>query len=105
MNGTRTAPLPAETDLLPDPERAAKLITPRTRAIVLVTPSNPGGVEYPAGLMRAFIDLARQNGIALIVDETCRNFDSRPDAPHDLFTDPDWDDTLIQFYFSPRPTG
>ncbi len=98
MTGVRTVPLPAGAGLLPDPEQAASLITPRTRAIVLVTPNNPGGVEYPAGLVRAFFDLARKHGIALIVDETYRDFDARSGAPHDLFTDPDWDDTLIQLY-------
>jgi aspartate/methionine/tyrosine aminotransferase len=34
----------------------------------------------------------------LIVDETYRDFDSRSGAPHDLFADPHWDDTLIQLY-------
>ncbi len=98
MNGIRTVPLPAGAGLLPDPEQAASLITPRTRAIVLVTPNNPGGVEYPSDLVRAFFDLARTRGIALIVDETYRDFDARSGAPHDLFTDPDWSDTLIQLY-------
>ncbi len=32
------------------------------------------------------------------MDETYRDFDSRTGAPHDLFADPDWDDTLIQLY-------
>ncbi len=74
------------------------LITPRTRAIVLVSPNNPGGAEYPAETLRAFLELARSHGLALIVDETYRDFDSRPGRPHDLFTDPDWDDTLIHLY-------
>ncbi len=98
MTGVRAVPLPAGSSLLPDPEEAASLITPRTRAIVLVTPNNPGGVEYPADLVRAFLDLARKHRIALVIDETYRDFDSRSGAPHDLFTDPDWDDTLIQLY-------
>ncbi|MEQ9693981.1 aminotransferase [Shimia sp. SDUM112013] len=98
MLGVTTVPLATGRDLLPDPERAAALITDRTRAIVLVTPNNPGGVEYPAELVRAFFDMARARGIALIVDETYRDFDSRSGAPHDLFTDPDWHDTLIQLY-------
>ncbi len=98
MTGVRTIPLPAGTGLLPDPEQAASLITPRTRAIVLVTPNNPGGVEYPSDLVRAFFDLSRARGIALIVDETYRDFDARSGAPHDLFTDPDWSGTLIQLY-------
>jgi aspartate/methionine/tyrosine aminotransferase len=98
MTGVHTIPLPCEASLLPDPERAASLITPRTRAIVLVTPNNPGGAEYPADLVRVFFDLARTRGIALIIDETYRDFDARSGAPHDLFTDPDWADTLIQLY-------
>ncbi len=96
--GVKTIALPSEAGLLPDPKRAAALITDRTRAISLVTPNNPGGVEYPAELVRAFFELARDRGIALIVDETYRDFDARSGAPHDLFTDPNWDDTLIQLY-------
>jgi aspartate/methionine/tyrosine aminotransferase len=98
MAGVRTVPLLTGADLLPDPDQAARLITDRTRAIALVTPNNPGGVEYPAELVRAFFDLARRHDIALIVDETYRDFHAHVGAPHDLFTDPDWDDTLIQLY-------
>ena len=98
MQGVKTVPLPAGAGLIPEAEAAAQLITPRTRAIVLVSPNNPGGVEYPAQTLAAFRDLCRARGLALIVDETYRDFDSRSGAPHDLFTDPDWDDTLIQLY-------
>ncbi len=98
MAGVRSIPLPCGPGMIPDPDQAAALITPRTRAIALVTPNNPCGTEYPAEILRAFFDLARANGIALIVDETYRDFDSRTGAPHDLFTDPDWDDTLIHLY-------
>ena len=98
MAGVRAVPLPTGPTLLPDPDHAAALITPATRAIVLVTPNNPGGVEYPAALVRAFADLARRHGLALILDETYRDFDARTGAPHDLFADPDWDEVLIQLY-------
>ena len=98
MVGARSVPLPCGTGMIPDPEQAASLIGPRTRAIALVSPNNPCGSEYPAEVLRAFFDLARARGIALIVDETYRDFDSRTGAPHDLFTDPDWDDTLIHLY-------
>ena len=98
MTGLVTVPLPTGTDLIPDPEAAAALISPRTRAIVLVSPNNPGGVEYPGATLRAFFDLCRSRGIALVLDETYRDFDSRPGPVHDLFSDPDWDDTLIQLY-------
>lgn len=98
MAGCKAVALQTGADLIPDPSSAAGLITDRTRAIVLVSPNNPGGVEYPAETLRAFFDLARARGIALIVDETYRDFDSRSGAPHDLFADPDWRGTLIQLY-------
>ncbi|MBW4708011.1 aminotransferase [Roseobacter sp. YSTF-M11] len=98
MSGVTTVPLKTGRDLLPDPDVAEGLITPRTRAIALVTPNNPAGVEYPSGLVRAFFDLARRKGIALIVDETYRDFHSQSGAPHDLFEEAQWDDTLIHLY-------
>lgn len=98
MAGVTTVPLPCGPGLIPEAERAAALVTPRTRAIVLVTPNNPGGAEYPAETVRAFLELARAHGLALILDETYRDFDSREGAPHDLFQEPDWDGTLIHLY-------
>ncbi|MGR3464206.1 aminotransferase [Limimaricola sp.] len=98
MTGVRTIPLETGPTLLPDTERAAALITPATRAIVLVSPNNPGGVEYPAELLAAFRDLCRDRGLALILDETYRDFDSREGPAHDLFADPDWADVLVQLY-------
>lgn len=98
MAGVAAVALPTGDGLIPDAGAAAEVITERTRAIVLVSPNNPGGAEYPAETIAAFRDLARARGIALIVDETYRDFYSRDGAPHDLFADPDWDDTLIQLY-------
>jgi aspartate/methionine/tyrosine aminotransferase len=98
MTGVVTVPLPTGAGLIPDPDHAAALITPRTRAIVLVSPNNPGGVEYPTEVLRAFYTLCQTHRIALVLDETYRDFDSRPGPAHDLFSDPDWPDTLIQLY-------
>ncbi|MZR13946.1 aminotransferase [Maritimibacter sp. DP07] len=98
LSGVTPVALPAGEEMLPTVAEAEARLTDRTRAIVLVTPNNPAGVEYPADLVHAFANLARRAGIALIVDETYRDFDSRPGAPHDLFTAPDWSDTVIQLY-------
>lgn len=98
MQGVRAVPLPCGPGMIPDADHAARLIGPRTRAIVLVSPNNPSGAEYPAATLRAFFELARDRKIALVVDETYRDFDSREGASHDLFGDPDWGDVLIQLY-------
>lgn len=98
MQGIRTRPLSCGPDMLPDPTAAENLIGPRTRAIVLVTPNNPSGAEYPADLVEAFYEIAQRHGLALILDETYRDFDSRDGAPHDLLARPGWDETVIQLY-------
>jgi len=98
MSGVTTVGLPLREGLIPDVADAAARITERTRAIVLVTPNNPAGVEYPAEVVGAFYDLCRARGIALVVDETYRDFDARTGAPHDLFGRDGWQDTLIQLY-------
>jgi aspartate/methionine/tyrosine aminotransferase len=82
----------------PDVEEAEKAITPTTRAIVLCTPNNPTGAVYPPSVIHDFFDLAQRHGLALILDETYKDF--RPDAApaHHLFQRQDWDQTLIQLY-------
>ncbi len=98
MQGIRAVPLACGPDMVPRAEDAAALVTDRTRAIVLVSPNNPTGAEYPAATLSAFFDLAKARGLALIVDETYRDFDSREGAPHDLRARPDADEVLIQLY-------
>lgn len=98
MAGVRTVCLSVGAGMIPDAAAAARLITDRTRAIALVSPNNPAGVEYPAETLHAFAVLARDHGIRLIVDETYRDFDSRSAAPHTLFQDEDWATTLVHLY-------
>ncbi|MEX0340837.1 MAG: aminotransferase [Arenibacterium sp.] len=98
MSGVRAVPLSVTKGMLPDPAACSALITDKTRAIALVSPNNPVGVEYPDDLVRAFYDLAKARGIHLILDETYRDFDSRTGPVHDLFAQPDWDKTLVHLY-------
>ena len=98
MQGIRAVPLTCGPDMVPRADDAAALITDRTRAIVLISPNNPTGAEYPAATLAAFFDLAKARGLALIVDETYRDFDSRTGAPHDLLSRDGAEDVLIQLY-------
>ncbi|MDH3301366.1 MAG: aminotransferase [Acidimicrobiia bacterium] len=84
--------------LVPDPDRAADLINERTRAILLVTPGNPTGVTIPPEVIAGFHDLAAANDLALIIDETYRNFRTTDDPPHRLFDRPDWTDTVVSLH-------
>ncbi len=98
MSGVEVIALPCGPDMTPDPAQAAALMSPRVKAIVLVTPNNPTGAEYPAALLEAFFDLAAGAGAALVVDETYRDFAAAEGAPHALFSRPDWRATLIHLY-------
>jgi hypothetical protein len=99
MLGIGLVPLPVgERDSLPDPDDAARLIGPRTRAIVLISPNNPTGATYPADLIDAFYVLAQRHGIALVLDETYKDFRAEAAPAHALFRKPDWPRTLIQLY-------
>jgi aspartate/methionine/tyrosine aminotransferase len=101
MQGLQALPLPcrAEDGFIPDPERAASLLTPATRAIVLISPNNPTGAVYPPDVIARFAALCRDRGIWLIMDESYRDF--LPETalpPHDLFQDRNWRDGMIHLY-------
>ncbi|MFE1930900.1 aminotransferase [Streptomyces sp. NPDC056669] len=98
MNGVVPRYLEPGPDLVPDPEAAEALITPRTRAIVLVTPGNPSGVTIPPDVLADFYAVAKRHDIALIVDETYRSFRDTVRPAHDLFAEPDWARTLVSLH-------
>jgi aspartate/methionine/tyrosine aminotransferase len=88
----------AGSGAVPDPRDAEPLIGPKTRAIVLISPNNPTGSVYPRAVIHGFYELARRRGIALILDETYKDFLPAGERPHELFSDPSWRDTLVHLY-------
>jgi alanine-synthesizing transaminase len=76
---------------LPDLDHVRSLVTPATRALVVIDPNNPTGATYPAEVRRALIDLADHHGFPLLADEVYADlaFDGpvpalaavNPDAP------------------------
>jgi alanine-synthesizing transaminase len=54
---------------LPDLDDMRAKITPRTRGIVVINPNNPTGVLYPVELLKGIIQIAREHGLVLLVDE------------------------------------
>ena len=65
---------------------------------MLVTPNNPTGAIYPPEVIEGFHRLAREAELALVLDETYRDFLPGGGPPHGLFACPDWDETLVHLY-------
>jgi aspartate/methionine/tyrosine aminotransferase len=63
------------------------------RMIVLVTPSNPTGAVYSHQDLREWYDLAKEFQVALVLDETYRDFVEGP--PHTFFAQEGWGNTLV----------
>ncbi|MEV4706179.1 aminotransferase [Actinoplanes sp. NPDC049316] len=98
LNGVRPVYLEPGPDLMPLAADAEPLITPRTRAILLVTPGNPTGATLGPDSIAAFAALAGRHGIALILDETYRSFRDTGAPAHRLFGEPDWDRTVVSLH-------
>ena len=54
---------------LPDLDDIKRLITPATRALVVIDPNNPTGAIYPEAIRRALIDIADHAGVLILADE------------------------------------
>ena len=89
------APFDEASGGLPSVPAIEALISPRTRAILLVTPSNPTGVVTPPATIHELSRLAARRGIALVLDETYSDFIAGGARPHDLFADPRWGDHFV----------
>ncbi|MEB3334819.1 MAG: aminotransferase class I/II-fold pyridoxal phosphate-dependent enzyme [Cyanobacteriota bacterium] len=59
---------------IPDPATLAAAITPRTRAIVTISPNNPSGVVIPGEVLRAINELCARHGLLHISDEAYEVF-------------------------------
>ena len=62
-------PCRPENGFVPDPEEVARLVTPRTRAIVVINPNNPTGAVYPRPVLEALARLAERCGLIVFSDE------------------------------------
>jgi alanine-synthesizing transaminase len=58
-----------ETGWLPDIEHMRSMITPRTRALVVINPNNPTGALYPEAVLRDIVEVARQHQLIVFADE------------------------------------
>jgi len=76
---------------MPDLGHLRSIVTPATRALVVIDPNNPTGASYSTATRRALLDFADRHGLAIIADEVYGDlaYDGRvapigildPDAP------------------------
>jgi len=71
LNGgvARHYPCPSENSFLPDVEALETMITPRTRAMVIINPNNPTGAVYDRSTLEQMVALAEQHNLVVLSDE------------------------------------
>ncbi len=62
-------PCPRENGYEPDLEALARLVTEKTRAIVIINPNNPTGAVYSLSTLQSIVDIAEQNRLIILSDE------------------------------------
>ncbi len=71
LNGGKVVHYPCrpENNFVPDPEEIARLVTKRTRAIVVINPNNPTGTVYPRAVLEAIARIAERSSLVVFADE------------------------------------
>ncbi len=62
-------PLDPQGEWQPDIAQMEKLITPRTRMLLINSPGNPSGAVFPPQVMSELLDFARRHDLYLLSDE------------------------------------
>jgi len=62
-------PCPASSGFQPDLDALAKLISPKTKVLLVNSPNNPTGAVYPRKTMEAMVELAQEHNLWLLSDE------------------------------------
>ena len=63
-----------ENGYLPDLEEIKSLITPRTKAIIVNSPSNPTGTVFPKETVKALGDIAKDHRLYILSDEVYHDY-------------------------------
>lgn len=91
LAGGKMVAVPGYPDFKLDPDRIAAAITPRTKVILLSTPSNPTGIVAEPDALMAVAELARKRGVLLVSDEIYRAF--HYDGP--ARSPAEWDENVL----------
>ncbi len=61
--------LRSEDGFIPDAAEIEKAVSPKTKALILLSPNNPTGAVYPAEVLKRLVELARARKFMIISDE------------------------------------
>jgi alanine-synthesizing transaminase len=62
-------PCHPENGYVPDPQEIERLVTPRTRAVVVINPNNPTGAVYPRAVLSEIARIAERRKLVVFSDE------------------------------------
>ncbi len=74
LAGCRAVLVPTDANYQPQVAAIEAALTPRTRAVLTVSPNNPTGAVYSEAALRAINDLCRRRGVYHISDEPYEYF-------------------------------
>ena len=87
--------LDAARGWMPDLEHLESLVTPATRAIVIIDPNNPTGAVYSPAIRRQLLDFADRHALLILADEVYGDLGF--DGPVDPYGKLDPDAPIISF--------
>jgi aspartate/methionine/tyrosine aminotransferase len=58
-----------EEGFIPDPSAIEKAVTPKTKALIVLSPNNPTGAVYPEETLQRIVEMAKERDFMVISDE------------------------------------
>jgi aspartate/methionine/tyrosine aminotransferase len=105
MAGCRTIAVPTDASYQIDLDAIERALTPRTRAIVSVSPNNPTGAVYTEPALRALNRLCRDRGLFHIHDEAYEYFTYDGAKHYSPASDPEAADHTISLFSLSKAFG
>jgi len=88
--------LKSEEGFIPDPSAIEKAITPKTKAMIILSPNNPTGAVYPEETLSKIVGMAKEHDIMVISDEVYESMLYDGLRHKSLISFPDAKDHVIQ---------
>ena len=89
-------PLRAAAGFMPDVAELERLVTPKTRVLMINSPSNPLGTIFPKALLEELLAFARRHDLWVISDEVYEHFSWS--GPHVSIASVDADDRVFSVF-------